>query len=812
MRVLLVDAFSQRESGRLKFQRWKKAIQNAFDETRTLKHNPPVYEVRTYNQLGSYVHDGAEDKIHLNTVLNFDRTDVFFVDGDLPFKPWHPQAHQIFRLICMALQSGKCLFASSFASAFVVSALANDGKVIRLVQSFPEGGELADLRRITHMSPDEVHLVKDTGDCYRYNEETNEWTCAFNVGIRTRYQGKKLHPFKYKPKHSVHQDIKTNGIYHGPLQRTEDVFTVFRQHSDHFLFKNMPIESGVIIPMTNGWTLTVRKPFVKNFKGSVLAVTEETIVAIEAGHVVATRLAPWEHPELSRMLSNFVVAKADGILNGKLSEGKLQAEIYFSNSENPSLPIPPPSRGGTASTSGRSTVEALRCNSSHFSSFSRPATAATGTASTAVGPDGTVTKGKKSATSSGQKTAQLDPGDQALVSALTALRPSVTAGSSRPTLKPTTAIVAAAQDRATAALASQTASLYFARHRNFMASRPCTAPEPVSARHTISSRGYPLQTLADLAVFPPSTPRTKSRTFSATSSANTRITKPTSLGGEVTEDDESGDDDNDDFDDASYPSTRPTPRSRPTSAVSGASGSRPSSARPGTGSRAFVGSEDGGSVQSSRPSSAVASSRHSSRPTSAASRPQSAVSRSSDKSRPGSASRRAACGSLSARVWEALPGAGSVSMSTETFSVPPLRLSAAPATSTASNTSRHTRPSARLTARSTSTASHFTTANVNVTTHTTVHSPVTGFNAQDSALSDYFVTELIAKGCVSARLSNCQPWVQEGLRGSSRGSASAREAPTPSPAKQPSPRGSQRLQRMRAAKIVQPTRERSSMM
>ena len=165
-----------------------------------------------YDDLSEFLPSDSSGFIRVNPIRHFDKLDFIFVDGDLPLHPWTREAQLVYRLISMAVETGKCLWGSSFAAGLILCAIGTHGMrstLPPLRSDFPEGGAMQDLRKIlpprgpgmpalaaVEEDPAEpvdelesMFLDKDSGDCYEADFSTGKYKgykFAFNCGVRRR--------------------------------------------------------------------------------------------------------------------------------------------------------------------------------------------------------------------------------------------------------------------------------------------------------------------------------------------------------------------------------------------------------------------------------------------------------------------------------------------------------------------------------------------------------------------------------------------------------------------------------------------------
>jgi len=181
MNILVIDGFNSNSEGRKRFKAFHDAVVGGF-ETHWV-HGLTV-QVKRYDDLAEFVPSSGDNFIRVAPMKQFDKLDFVFVDGDLPLRPWSAQAQSVFKIMAMGVQTGKCIWASSFATPLVLCAINTHGtrdNIPPLVSAYPEGGTLDELRCLPPPTapgqrtkegrelPDEldsIFLDKKSGDCF----------------------------------------------------------------------------------------------------------------------------------------------------------------------------------------------------------------------------------------------------------------------------------------------------------------------------------------------------------------------------------------------------------------------------------------------------------------------------------------------------------------------------------------------------------------------------------------------------------------------------------------------------------------------
>ncbi len=280
MHILVVDGFSANSDGRKRFQDFYAMVAQGFERHLQFAHGINIH-VKRYDDVAEFVPASVGELIRVAPIKNFDKLDFVFVDGDLPLRPWTRAAQPLYKLLSMSVQTGKCMWASSFAAGLVLCAIQAPvdmrDVIPALLHAFPEGGSLDELRRLPppkgaarkpHRSAsgteaageeeretsctDELEalfLDAETGDCYQPDLATGTYhgyRFAFNCGVKRR----RLHPdaarqlnrFSFPTARVVPVDAAL--IAPAPYElRT----SVVRQHMKHWLFKGLDCTQPLLL-------------------------------------------------------------------------------------------------------------------------------------------------------------------------------------------------------------------------------------------------------------------------------------------------------------------------------------------------------------------------------------------------------------------------------------------------------------------------------------------------------------------------------------------------------------------------------------
>ncbi|EKX49565.1 hypothetical protein GUITHDRAFT_104528 [Guillardia theta CCMP2712] len=155
MHVLVIDGFGDSPESRRRFQNFYNSVLKAFDLS--WPYGKSVY-TRRYDDIGDYLNENKDGFV------------------------------QVFRLMQMCAQTGKCFFASSAFAAIVLCAINTRGiveKIGRLHPSYPEGGNVEILNRV-RPAHDQLFLDAQTGDMYKFDGDSGQWKKSFNCGLRRR--------------------------------------------------------------------------------------------------------------------------------------------------------------------------------------------------------------------------------------------------------------------------------------------------------------------------------------------------------------------------------------------------------------------------------------------------------------------------------------------------------------------------------------------------------------------------------------------------------------------------------------------------
>ena len=142
MRALLVDGFGQSQPERQRFRDLERTIRAGFDAVHV---DFLDLVVRRHTRLGDYIYEMDSPWIDRRSLTRFDRLDFVFVGGDANCLPWAKSMRQVFLLLKMCFQTGKCLFGTAFACQALGYMCATGGETIRVLNGGGKGGALASI-------------------------------------------------------------------------------------------------------------------------------------------------------------------------------------------------------------------------------------------------------------------------------------------------------------------------------------------------------------------------------------------------------------------------------------------------------------------------------------------------------------------------------------------------------------------------------------------------------------------------------------------------------------------------------------------
>jgi hypothetical protein len=329
MNILLVDGFNSNSEGRRRFNDFHDAVVSGFKKH--WMHGLTV-QVKSYDDLAEFVPSTNDGLIRVEPMKQFDKLDFVFVDGDLPLRPWSARAQPMFKVMAMGVQTGKCIWASSFAAPLALCAINTHGTrehIQTLVSAYPEGGTLEELRCLPPPRgpgqqtteglelPDElesIFLDKKSGDCYEADFSGGKYRgykFAFNCGLKRREK----HPDHPREQHRfslpMPRHVSADAQLAAPAPY-EQLVCVCRAHTTHWLFKGLnTMEPLLVRAASYKWSVAVNP---KSLDVITLVDGAEGSEVMEYGHMILTACAGWangvRYPALRTLINNYIAVKS----------------------------------------------------------------------------------------------------------------------------------------------------------------------------------------------------------------------------------------------------------------------------------------------------------------------------------------------------------------------------------------------------------------------------------------------------------------------------------------------------------------------
>ena len=154
MRCLVVNAYQNQSKGQARFEEFLgilRPILLHYDKASKLI-------VRPYTELDDMVYapdmpaaPGAKAGDRKAGLRQFDTIDFLFVDGDEDLLPWLPEAANLFALVRIAFQTGKCMFSTIQGTQTMCYVNALGGEMLNVVNG--RGQRLDDIRATDTADP-----------------------------------------------------------------------------------------------------------------------------------------------------------------------------------------------------------------------------------------------------------------------------------------------------------------------------------------------------------------------------------------------------------------------------------------------------------------------------------------------------------------------------------------------------------------------------------------------------------------------------------------------------------------------------------
>lgn len=133
MQVLIVDGFSEKASGRKRFDLFAKNI-DIFLKKNSFNGKPKCIKLKEH-ELEPYLYENNTQFSDLDAIKRLSNIDVVFIDGEDDVLPWDRKHEKIYILIKMCFNISKYLFVSGGFSLFVTYICNNGGKTINVINN-----------------------------------------------------------------------------------------------------------------------------------------------------------------------------------------------------------------------------------------------------------------------------------------------------------------------------------------------------------------------------------------------------------------------------------------------------------------------------------------------------------------------------------------------------------------------------------------------------------------------------------------------------------------------------------------------------
>lgn len=316
MNVLIVNAFGNKPSSRLKFTEFCKTIDNILKKV-SFKSGIETfhYTYRTVDTIDDFIYNlpsnqkSSDDK-KAEYKKNFDKLDFIFIDGKEPLNmPWLRQGIKLLYLIQLCQTTGKSLYAGGVAMLHLIYYSANGGNYRTIINSNGDYPTIEDLDKIPveyveNLKRGETFLDFATGDLYEFTSR-KEWKPINNIGIH-----KLIYAEKYRNRGQfVLKEYKlsknTNLI---STNKKEIKVKVLKQYCLHWFVKSIPVEFVAGTTLTwygHNYCINSRKMQLKTLCDSNFGP-----IVIEHGNSIGCLFhVEKRFPETITMLHNFIANK-----------------------------------------------------------------------------------------------------------------------------------------------------------------------------------------------------------------------------------------------------------------------------------------------------------------------------------------------------------------------------------------------------------------------------------------------------------------------------------------------------------------------
>ena len=344
MNVLIVNAFGNSPSGKLKFNYFfalikkifKKVSENSgIDNFNYIIRNPMTLEDYTFN----YYSNPTDETSEAQNRKNFNSLDMIFIDGIEIFSPWKKISHSLAKFLELCKLSNKVLYAGGVALEILIYYLSigsiNEYNIIN------SKGEVKAIEELNQISPqflkglkkNEIFLDFVTGDLLEYRNHDNIWEPIMNIGLHHQISAEKYYSRgkfvlndKFKGKDYDKNECAMNTFCY------EIKVKITRQYVSHYLVQNCPIEFIAINSLE--WFPHFVNVTAKKLQFKTICQSVKGPIVIEHENTIGVAFHSQEKCKDSvKILENFIKKKFNEVKDKLLKIKNINITINETNNE-----------------------------------------------------------------------------------------------------------------------------------------------------------------------------------------------------------------------------------------------------------------------------------------------------------------------------------------------------------------------------------------------------------------------------------------------------------------------------------------------
>jgi hypothetical protein len=344
MNVLIVNAFGNSPSGKLKFNYFfalikkifKKVSENSgIDNFNYIIRNPMTLEDYTFN----YYSNPTDETSETQNRKNFNSLDMIFIDGIEMYSPWKKRSHSLAKFLELCKLSNKVLYAGGVALEILIYYLSIGSiNEYNIINSKGEIKAIEELNQISSqflkgLKKNEIFLDFVTGDLLEYRNHEKLWEPIMNIGLHHQISAE-----KYYSRGKFVLNDKFKGKDYNKNESAMNTFCyeikvkITRQYVSHYLVQNCPIEFIAISSLE--WFPHFVNVTAKKLQFKTICQSIKGPLVIEHENTIGVAFHSQEKCKDSvKILENFIKKKFNEVKDKLLKIKNIKIIINESNKE-----------------------------------------------------------------------------------------------------------------------------------------------------------------------------------------------------------------------------------------------------------------------------------------------------------------------------------------------------------------------------------------------------------------------------------------------------------------------------------------------